>query len=225
MPEAQLQNEPVQNEYAVYRALSGAAVTSLLFGVASVVVFVSLLMAIVPILGIATGIYAIANIRRREHELTGTGLAWAGILLSAVSLVVAVVSAGVVYATEVPEGYTRVSYVLLQPEEGAVDQLVPPAAHELEGEKVFIKGYLYPGRRQRGITEFLLVRDQGDCCFGGNPRITDRIQVRLAPGLTVAYHTGLYKLAGTFHVDANPGNEAVDAGGAVYYYLDADHVR
>ena len=83
------------------------------------------------------------------------------------------------YLTEVPDGYERISYADLQPDPAQAGQVVPPSALELEGKKIFIKGYIYPGREKDGIRQFLLVRDQGDCCFGGNPKITDRIQVTL----------------------------------------------
>ena len=82
-----------------------------------------------------------------------------------------------IYATEVPEGYERISYADLQPQPDEPPDRVPPDAKALDGKKVFIKGYVYPGQRQYGITQFLLVRDQGSCCFGGNPKVTDRILV------------------------------------------------
>ncbi len=77
---------------------------------------------------------------------------------------------------------------------------IPSSAMALEGKKVFIKGYVYPGREMEGIKTFLLVRDQGDCCFGGNPKITDRIQVTLVDPLRLTYKPRLHKLAGVFHV-------------------------
>ena len=91
---------------------------------------------------------------------------------------------GFVYATEVPEGYQRIGYGQLQPDPNHPDEPIPPAAKELDGQKVFIKGYVYPTISQHGIREFLLVRDEGSCCFGGNPKITDRIQVTLRDGRT-----------------------------------------
>jgi hypothetical protein len=101
---------------------------------------------------------------------------------------------------------------------------VPPSALELEGKHVFIKGYLYPGREKDGIKQFLLVRDQGDCCFGGNPKITDRIQVTLAGPLRVSYQTRLFKVGGKFHVA--PMDQATGgAKGGVFYHLDADYVQ
>ncbi len=122
--------------------------------------------------------------------------------------------------TEVPEGFQRVSYAQLQPDEGQPGQVVPPLAKELDGEKVFIKGYVFPGTQRRGIKTFLLVRDKGDCCFGGNPKVTDRVQVTLTDPQRLTFSSGLHKVAGTFRLDQQTPAQAVDAGGKVFYYLD-----
>ena len=88
---------------------------------------------------------------------------------------------------------------------------------------MFIKGYVYPGQRQYGITQFLLVRDQGSCCFGGNPKVTDRILVKLSDQEGLAFSSKLFKLAGTFHV-TDP-RDAPDAKGVVFYHLDDAQLR
>ena len=83
---------------------------------------------------------------------------------------------------------------------------------------------MYPGRQKDGIREFLLVRDQGECCFGGNPKITDRIQVSLENPLTLTYESRLHKVGGTFHVEVAP--KTIDgAKGGIYYHLRADHLQ
>ena len=65
-------------------------------------------------------------------------------------------------------------------------------------------------------------RDRGDCCFGGNPKITDRVLVKLEGTQRLAYKPTLTRVGGTFHVDRGT---AVDAGGAVLYRLDADYLK
>jgi hypothetical protein len=126
--------------------------------------------------------------------------------------------------TEVPDGYERISYVELQPDAAEAGQQVPPSALALEGKKIFIKGYVYPGRQKEGIRRFLLVRDQGECCFGGNPKITDRILVELEEPLRLAYTPRMHKLGGVFHVEAQ--SAAIDnAQGGVFYHLKADYLE
>jgi hypothetical protein len=85
-----------------------------------------------------------------------------------------------------------------------------------------LTGYMYPGSRQRGISDFLLVRDQGDCCFGGNPKITDRVLVRLTDQTGIEFTPRLVKIAGRFRVE--PAG-APDLGGGVLYHLDDAFVR
>ena len=128
-----------------------------------------------------------------------------------------------VFATELPEGYERISYAELQPQEYDPPDKVPPDALALDGKRVFIKGYVYPGQRMEGITQFLLVRDQGTCCFGGNPKITDRIQVSLADPHGFAFSSGLFKMAGTFRIEREA--KAVDGPGGVFYHLDEAMLR
>jgi hypothetical protein len=128
------------------------------------------------------------------------------------------------YVTEVPDGYERISYSELQPDPAEPGQQVPPSALALEGKRIFIKGFVYPGREKDGIRQFLLVRDQGDCCFGGNPKITDRIQVTLVGPLRLTYQSRLHRVGGTFHVAAS--DTAVGgAKGGVFYHLEADYVQ
>ena len=207
-----------------YRALSGAAVMSLALGFLSALALLTLYLAAIPILGILFGFYAILQIRKHPSELTGRGVAIAGVILSSTLLVAGASVASYVYATEVPSGYERIFYSQLQPEEGKIGQKIPPLAEELDGKKVFIKGYVFPGKQRQGIKTFLLVRDKGDCCFGGNPKLTDRIQVTLSDPERLQFDPYLHKVAGTFRLVKNPG-QAVDAGGEVYYHLDNGQLR
>lgn len=216
--------EPAAEYYEQYRALSTSAVASLIVGVLSSLAFLDWTLAIVPVIGVALALTSLRKIRRDSDELTGSGLATSGLALS---LVFGVLGPGwltYVYMTEVPEGYERIGYSQLQPDESQAGQKVPPSATALEGKKVFIKGYVYPGRQTEGIRRFLLVRDRGECCFGGNPKVTDRILVTLEDPLRLSYEQRLHKLGGTFHVEVQ--DSAIDdAQGGVYYHLKADHLE
>ena len=80
----------------------------------------------------------------------------------------------------------------MQPDADTPNQIVPPSAQELNGKKVFIKGYVYQpsgrGGQMSGLKEFVLVRDKGQCCFGGNPKLTDMILVKLQGSLTAEFN-------------------------------------
>jgi hypothetical protein len=209
-------------EYQPYKALSSPAVVSLVLGGLGLLTFVNAGFGLIPLVGVLLGVHAMRSIRDRSSELTGAGIARLGTLLSLVCLVGGWGYHGYVYATEVPEGYQRISYAELQPPDAAPPGTIPAPARQLDGQRVFIKGYVFPGLQTKGIREFVLVRDKGDCCFGGNPKITDRIQVKLESPLTIDFHEGLFRLAGTFHVGVGSASEGL---GHALYHLDADHVR
>lgn len=206
-----------------YRALCTPAVASIALGLLSALALLDWWLVLIPIAAVLLGIAALRKIRAQPSEYTGKRLAYFGIGFAAL-----LGSAGMArqyydYATELPPGFARISYSELQPQEGDAPNSVPPDAMALDGKKVFIKGYVYPGQRMQGITQFLLVRDQGSCCFGGNPKLTDRIQVSITDPHGFTFSNGLFKVAGVFHV--TPPTKAIDAGGAVYYHLDEAMLR
>jgi hypothetical protein len=211
-------------DYEQYRALSTSAVAGLIVGLLSCVAILGWTLVAIPAIGVLVSLYALVRTGRHRDELTGERLALAGLLLSLGFGIAGPAWLTYEYVTEVPPGYLRVSYAELQPDPTQPGQLVPPVALELEGKKVFIKGFVYPGRQTEGIHEFLLVRDQGDCCFGGNPKITDRIHVKLEDPLRLTYRPRLHKLGGTFHVE--PHDATIDnAKGGVFYHLKADYLQ
>jgi hypothetical protein len=210
--------------YERYRALSTAAVASLIVGLLSCLAVLDWMLVALPLIGIPLAIYALVQVKRRSDELTGSGVARAGLALSLVFAVLGPARLTYEYLTEVPDGFERISYSDLQPDPAEAGQVVPPSALALEGKNIFIKGFIYPGREKDGIRQFLLVRDQGDCCFGGNPKITDRIQVTLVGAKRLTFQSRLHKVAGKFHVA--PVDTAVSgATGGVLYHLEAEYVQ
>lgn len=200
-----------------YRALAPAAVASAVCGLLSAAAFLDWWWAIVPFMGVLTGWYALRQIRAHPHELTGARAARFGFVASLLGLIGGVGFLSFTYATEVPDGHLRISYADLQPDERIPGQEIPPSARSLDGQRVFIKGYALAGRAKEGITKFVLVRDKGDCCFGGNPKLTERILVNLRPGKPLSYTDHLQKLTGVFRLELG---QAVDVKGSVVYQLD-----
>ncbi|MEX2121280.1 MAG: DUF3299 domain-containing protein [Pirellulales bacterium] len=217
--------EPADSiDYSEYRALSAAAVISSSLALLSSLALVDWVFGLIPILGIAAGLLALKRIRENPAEYAGERLALAGVLISAAFLLGGWTRLSYVYATEVPEGYQRINYELLQPDPDDPAQAVPERVRQLNGQKVFIKGYMFPPvtGQTKQITRFMLVRDKGDCCFGGSPKMTDMILVRLNDPLELDFNSRIKKLAGTFRVASGL---AVDGLGGVTYQLDADHAE
>lgn len=205
-----------------YRAISGVAIAAAALAVAAPLAFFDWWLAVVPVLGMVLGSVALRDIARRPTALTGRPLAWAAIAASGIALGGGLTRLATTYAAELPPGFMRLSYAELQPLPGDPPAAVPETALAADGRDVLLKGYMFPGSQSHGIRQFLLVRDQGDCCFGGNPKLTDRVLVTLAEPAGMAFTPRLVKIAGRFSV--RPAG-APDAGGGVLYHLEDARTR
>ena len=124
---------------------------------------------------------------------------------------------------QIPPGFTPISYAELQPNPQRPGEVVPVAnIKALEGQKVYIKGFVLAGSQTDGITEFVLVRDAGTCCFGGNPKTTDRIVVHLASPGGMVYMKQIARVSGVFRFSPI---QMPDGKGIAYYHLDKAVMR
>jgi hypothetical protein len=222
-------NEPAEISVAqssqkrAYRALSTLAVTSVACGGLSLLVVFDWSLFAIPLAGIALGLLAIRRIRARPDQLAGERLALVGIGLS-----VALGASGwgwlaAARAAEVPHGYIAVGYADLQPDPDHAEQQIPPKARELSGKKIFIKGYMYPGRQQYGLKKFIISRENGYCKFcTPDPQPTDLIVVTMAGDLETRYTRKLLHLGGKLEVNED---WASGKSGHVLYQLEADYIR
>ena len=211
-----------QDAEGSYRAVAGTAIAAAVTAALSPLAFFDWSLAVVPAVGIVLGAMAYRTIVQRPDVFTGRPLAIGAIVMSAVSLVAGLITLSRAYAAELPDGYERLNYGLLQPLPGDPSDAVPDTARTMDGRNVLLKGYIYPGKQQTGITQFLLVRDQGDCCFGGNPKITDRVLVQLkdpSHPKGIDFSSRLTKIAGRF-VIRPMGAPGMD-GGVLYHLEDA----
>jgi hypothetical protein len=226
-----------------YRWLNPWAVGSVVFGLLSVLTIFGWSLGLIPLAGVVLGVLALRQVRRAGQEMMGFKLAVLGIGLSVVLW-----SAGYgwliyVHRTQAPPGYLLVSYEMLHSEPGEAEGTIPQAALDLVDKNVFIKGYMYPGRMQTGIKEFILSRDNGVCAYCmPNPKPTDLVQVNLIHGLEASYTTHLIGLGGKFSVLTDEPEETEDEdappqidreqeqkkkkkSGEILYYLEADYIR
>ena len=62
--------------------------------------------------------------------------------------------------------------IMLEMEKGSpfTRDLLPKLVTALVGEPIRIRCYILPSFQQTGLTQFVLVRDNQDCCFGPNLR-------------------------------------------------------
>lgn len=207
-----------------YRSISKAAVLSIVFAILGTLSFLGTAFLILPIMGIGFGIAGVSNVRAYPLELVGKNAAKVGIILSAICLVWASATHAYVYYTEVPEGYQRISFYDLKPNK--LTQLpYSEAAELLDGKKVFVRGYVRAGNKQRDLSSFILVGDFGECCFGSNPKMTDVIGVSIKIDETVDYSWRVRKIGGTFRLHKMAKGTADDEVPRIVYEIEADHVR
>lgn len=213
-----------QDEFdpSTYRSLCTTAVVSLVFGIASILAMLDWLLLVLPATGLLFGFMAILKIRRYPEELSGSGAARAAVGLSLAFAAVGIGWNWYAQISEAPEGYQSISYADLQPGKGDPSADIPRAALDLEGKRIFIKGFMYPGAEKSGIKRFILCRDNGTCCFGGPaPKLTDMVDVKLGDPLEAEYRTRPTRVGGVFHVIRSAAAGGLDA----VYHLEADYFR
>jgi len=78
--------------------------------------------------------------------------------------------------------------------------LLTPKIKGLDGKSIRIRGYILPGFQQNGIKQFVLVRDNMQCCFGPGALLHDCILVELTPPVTTSFTVRPVSVEGTFSV-------------------------
>jgi len=204
-----------------YRHVSTLAVGSLVCGALSWLGAYFEWFLLLPLLGIGLGLAALTRIDRFPDELTGVAVAKVGIGLSAMLGLVCFGWHGYLYFADAPPGYYVITYDVLKPLPGAAADDPPPSARELEGKRVFVKGYMYPGRQTLGIERFTLVPSLTHCQFC-MPQIkpTEMVDVKLVHGMKTRFTNRRRGVGGIFHIrspdDKEPG---------LLYQIQADYLQ
>ncbi len=207
-PEAELPSRPAGelSEFD-YRPVSTVAITSLILGFVSLLgIFLWMLMPL-GLLAVALGIVAIISIRRWKGQYVGTGVAITGVVFGSICLGAGSYIQINAYRHEVPEGYRRVSFIRDISTPSALNAIVAgqlkpaPAIEELLNQKLFFKGFIFPSNQHEGLTTFLLLKDSGECCFGGDPAETDMIRCNLPEGAYMSFIDGRVSVSGTLKLN------------------------
>lgn len=78
----------------------------------------------------------------------------------------------------------------------------PAWLSELDGKPVRIRGFMFPTFSATDLTEFVLARDNGICCFVRKPKVYDIIGVTLADGEKTDYIEGRpFDVQGILRID------------------------
>ncbi|NND95834.1 MAG: DUF3299 domain-containing protein [Pirellulaceae bacterium] len=209
-----------------YRAISRAAIASIVFTIFAIPGLIPTFepLLILALIGVVAALVALRAIKRYPNEYSGRPLAMFSLFTAAALFIGGVSMHTYIYLTEVPDGYERVPfYDLQQPDERTADSPTE-LAFEIDGKPVFIKGYIHPSSGGGMLRQFILVPDLGTCCFGGQPKSTDMIEVTLLGGKTVKAGLKRRKLAGKFQLNRSP-QLVTDFDNAVFYRMRVDQVK
>jgi hypothetical protein len=90
------------------------------------------------------------------------------------------------------------------------------------GRTIRIRGYMLPSFVKDGITKFVLVRDNMECCFGPGAALYDCVIVQLQPGKATSYSVRPIAVTGIFSI-----SEWRDFDGAIraIYHLEGQEVE
>ena len=76
----------------------------------------------------------------------------------------------------------------------------------LDGERVRIRGYILPGAQSR-FAQFVLVRDNQECCFGPGAALYDCVLVEMSPDKHAEFSIRPVTVVGSFALEEFVGPE------------------
>ena len=93
---------------------------------------------------------------------------------------------------------------------------------KLNDSRIRIRGYMRPSFQESGITKFILVRDNMECCFGPGAYLYDCIIVDLQEGQSIDYTIRPVSVEGTFSLKEllGPGKRHL-----AIYHLSGEKVK
>ena len=203
-----------------YRAVSILAIIAFILSLFTPLMLLSNWFILFPLTGAMCGVFGLYNILSCPFDYTGRGFALGGIIFSFL-LGIGAAGWGIWhYYFNIPYGYTAVQFLELRPDEKT--NRLPEHVIKLaeEQRKVYIKGYMYPGRQLSGIQNFTLVRTQEHCKFCAtqlNPY--DMIGIFCLGELRAQFRTKAVHVGGVLYINEN------SRYGEPAYLIEADLFR
>jgi len=101
-------------------------------------------------------------------------------------------------------------------------KLLTTGIKKLDGKDVRIRGYILPSFQATGLKQFVLVRDNLECCFGPGAALYDCILVEMEGDGSTDYTIRPISVEGTFAVKEFKG---LDGKHLAIYHLDGRAVK
>jgi hypothetical protein len=104
--------------------------------------------------------------------------------------------------------------------------MITPDIKELSKRTLKLRGFILPTSvfQQSGIKQFVLVRDNQECCFGPGAALYDCVIVEMAPGKTATFATRVVTVKGTFEIDPD-SFQYPDGGHFAVFKMTAEEVK
>lgn len=101
-------------------------------------------------------------------------------------------------------------------------KLLTDAINQLDGKLVRVRGYMYPTNQQSGLKQFVLVRDNQECCFGKGAALFDCMIVEMVGDATAEFSVVPIAVEGVFTIRElkGPGGRPL-----AIYHLDGRSVK
>jgi hypothetical protein len=78
--------------------------------------------------------------------------------------------------------------------------MISAEIHQYDGAKVTLRGYIRPSFSQRGLKQFVFVRDNQECCFGPGAALFDCVLVKMAEGKEASFTVRPVTIEGEFYL-------------------------
>ncbi|MEQ1826437.1 MAG: DUF3299 domain-containing protein [Pirellula sp.] len=105
-------------------------------------------------------------------------------------------------------------------------ELITPEIKELEKKTFKLRGFILPISvfQQSGIKQFVLVRDNKECCFGPGAALYDCVMVTMAPGKSATFSTRVVTVKGKLEIDPEAYRND-DGSHYAIYKMTAEEVK
>jgi hypothetical protein len=101
-------------------------------------------------------------------------------------------------------------------------EMLPENIEAMFGKPIRIRGFILPTAQKSGIRQFVLVRDNQECCFGPGAALYDCIFVEMNAGKTAEFSIRPVAVEGTFGLKEIRGP---DGRHLAIYHLQGESVR
>ena len=100
--------------------------------------------------------------------------------------------------------------------------MLTPEVKKLDGQPVRLAGYILPAFTATGLKQFVLVRDNLECCFGPGAALFDCVLVEMVEGTSANYSVRPVRVEGVFTVKELKGP---DGKHLAIYHMDGREVK